>query len=92
MGIPKSEWDYLVFDQYWKAPELHYGYQRLVTDATISCFFSIKRPGKSVKEIQEHLTELRNKGTNVLALRLTVEQLLLYFYLLQIPGQVRGNL
>ena len=54
--------------------------------------FNQKATGKSVKEIQEHLTEMRNKGTNVLALRLTVEQLLLHFYLLQIPGKVRGDL
>ena len=97
VGAPYKKISHLIdgnasFKTCWDTLKSHYADERRVADATISGFFSIKKPGRSVQEIQEHFAEMRNKAALVNQLGLTLEQLLAHYYLLRIPGKLRGQI
>ena len=80
------------FDTIWKALDDFYGNAKNITDATLTSFFSIPKPGNNIQEITEHFTKIKNQCSTVMALDLTAEQLMTHYYLLQIPGQFRSEL
>ena len=80
------------FKTIWDELESEFGDEKRLINATISNFFNIPKPNDNITELESHFTQIKNKCSNVLALGLTVEQLLTHYYLINVPGQFRTEL
>ena len=79
------------FDQLWKILDDYYGSPKNLSDATISGLFNLKLKSQNIKDIVKHFNAYRSQSTTVLSLGHTTEELLVAYYLLQLPVDIRAK-
>ena len=67
----------------------YYNDPKQITDVTIKELFNLARPSFHLKILANHFTNFKNKAHNVLTLAHDPEELLVAYYLTQIPGKFR---
>ena len=79
------------FDTIWKNLDDYYGNPKNLADATISGLFNLKLQSQDIKEVVKHFNAYRGQATTVLTLGHNAEQLLVAYYLLQLPMDIRAK-
>ena len=80
------------FQAMWDELESVYGDPRNQTDSLITRLFSIEQPKDDNNELKSHFNTFKNRSSNIVSLKLSTENLLAAYYMLQIPTKLRSNI
>lgn len=95
-GDARERFDYILragkpFNEIWKALDDYYGSQRNMIDVLVSSLFSLhlQEPPTNIYEIANQFNSFKMNTDKILSLGYTLEELLVAYYLLQLPWEFR---